>query len=273
MKLVSIYMFLLCSMLLPSQLVAQKDVDEPVGIFATQQEYHEFMGSFKQAAQGDEQMRAMIPLINDVVLGKPIGWSAERYGGSSSNLGLLSNPDVRESIEMVDDQYEDLQKLNGDIQKKLVEQIRDFDFSGKSKEEVAEQIRKMQQDANEELESVLLPHQTTRLSQIFLQNQLRRRSLAMILTSDPAKSDLEISDSQAEKLLEAEKEIEKDLEEQIAKLREEARGKLLDELKPEQKEKAEDMIGEMFKFADRKKNARKKGEKKSGAKKSKTAKK
>lgn len=250
----------------PSPLLAQKDgdTDEPVGIFGTRDEYHEFMGSFKRAAQGDPEMRALVPLINDIVLEKPIGWTGERYGGTTSNLGLLSNPEVRESIEMVDDQYEDLQKLNSQIQKRLANQIRDFDFSGKSKEEIGEKILEMRQAANDELESLLLPHQTRRLGQIFTQSQLRRRSLGQLLTSDPVKTDLEITDPQAEKLLEAEKEIEEDLQKQIAKLREEARSKLLSELKPEQKEKAEELIGELFEFS---KQEKEKSQKKSGTKK------
>lgn len=246
-----LYVLLALATLLPCPLFAQKDEDDngPVGIFESRNEYHEFMGSFKQAAQSNPEMRALVPLINDVVLEKPIGWTGERYGGTTSNLGLLSNPDVRESIEMVDDQYKELEKVNSQIQKRLVEQIREFDFSGKTKDEIGEKIREMQQAANDELESLLLPHQTHRLGQIYTQSQLRRRTLGQLLTSDPVKTDLEITDPQAEKLLESEKEIEEDLQKQIAKLREEARGKLLSQLKPEQKEKAEELIGEMFEFS------------------------
>lgn len=233
---------------------------EPVGIFESRNEYYEFMGSFKSAAAGNPDMQSMIPLINDIVLDRPIGWTGQKYGGASSGLGLLSNEGVRESVEMVDDQYEELQKVNSQIQRKLAEQIREFDFSGKSQEEIAEQLQKMQSEANDQLESLLLPHQTTRLRQISMQSQLRRRTLGQLLTSDPVKTDLEITDPQAEKLLDAEKEIEKELEKEIAKLRAEARDKLISELKPEQKEKAEDLIGELFDFSreDEKKSGKKK---------------
>lgn len=259
----------LCVIALPlSPGVAQeKGGDGPVGIFESRNEYHEFMGSFKSAARGNPEMQSMIPLINDIVLDQPIGWTGAKYGGATSGLGLLSNEGVRESVEMVDDQYEELQKLNSQIQKRMAEQIRDFDFTGKSKEEIGEQLKKMQAEANEELESLLLPHQTERLRQISLQTQLRRRTLGQLLTSDPVKSDLEITDPQAEKLLDDEKEIEEELEKQIAKLQAEAREKLISKLNPEQKEKAKDLIGELFDFSKDKKKLAKKGESKKAGKK------
>ena len=79
-----------------------------------------------------------------------------------------------------------------------------------------------------------------------MQSQLRRRSLVEILTSDPLKSDLEITDNQSDELRLAEKEIEEDLQKQIAKLREKARERLLSTLKPAQKKKVEELIGDTF---------------------------
>ena len=99
-----------------------------------------------------------------------------------------------------------------------------------------------------DLQATLLPHQMDRLRQIAAQSQLRRRNLVEILTSEPMKSRLEITDNQADELKDAEQEIREDLEKQIAKLREQARERLLSKLKPGQQKQVEEIFGEAFEF-------------------------
>ena len=106
--------------------------DGPVGIFPSRSEYYEFIGGAKRAAYGENgspELRAMIPLLNDIALNKPVGWSAHEYGSQASTLGLLSDADVRADLEMVDDQYEKLRNLNSEIQQRAAEQLRDLDFN------------------------------------------------------------------------------------------------------------------------------------------------
>lgn len=244
----------------PNFVFAQKDetadTSESYGIFQTQDEYHEFMGTVKRQGLNDPELMAMVPMINDIVLGKPIGSTSQRYRTpASSSLGLLANPDVRKDLEMVEQQYKDLQRSNTEIQQRAAEQMRSIDFS--DVKSATDRIREIREQSEKELQATLLPHQMERLHQIAAQSQLRRRSLIDVITSDPLKTRLKINDVQSDELKTAEKEIEKDLEEQIAKLREQARKRLLSKLKLGQRKQVEEIFGDIFEFGqdDDKKNA------------------
>lgn len=245
---------LILLVLLPATVVfGQKDTDPqdegPVGIFQSGAEYDQFMGRAKQTAygpNGSAELKAMIPMLNDIALNRPIGWSNKKYGGQGSSLGLLSNSRVREELEMMDDQYKDLQKMNEEVQRRAGEQLRSLDF--KDRDNLVSQIRKIREQAENDLKSVLLPHQMERLGQIRAQSRLRNRSFVEVITSEPLKSDLEISDEQSTDLRETEREIEEELEQEIAELREKARKRLLSKLKRSQKEKVEEIFGDAFDF-------------------------
>lgn len=232
--------------------LAQKGGGEgegPVGIFNSGQEYDEFMGHAKRAAygpNGNPELRAMIPMLNDIALNRPIGWTHQKYGGQSGSLDLLSNEKVRAELDLVDEQFEDLQAMNEAVQKRVGEQIRGLDFS--DRKNLMSQIQKIREDANRDLNSVLLPHQLDRLKQLRSQTLLRNRSFVETITSEPFKTDLEISDDQSDELKQAEKDIERELQRKIAKLREEAQEEIISKLKRKQREKVEEIFGERFEF-------------------------
>ncbi len=232
------------AIVLSSSFAVGQDDDKPAGLFGSQEEYYRFMGGAKQAAVGNPELMAMIPLINDIAQGRPIGSTAKQYDSTGSELGLLSNKAIREEIEMVDDQYEDLKNLNSQIARRLGEQLRSIDFS--EPKNAALEIRRIRDQAQEEINSVLLPHQVARLRQIRFQSLLRSRTLMQILTSDPMRSELDISDRQTEKLRAAEEEIKKRLAEKIAKLQEQAREELISNLNPSQQTAVKEMIGDAF---------------------------
>jgi len=234
----------------------QKSGDQkPAGIFDTDDEYVQFMTTAKQAAKNNPELRAMIPLLNDIALGNPIGSTAKKYGGGSP-LGLLSNRKIREDIEMVDDQYEQLKDLHSQIQSRLGERIRSIDFS--DTESAAAEISRIRKSAEEDMDKLLLPHQTKRLKQIRMQSQLQRRSLVEILSSNPFKADLEISDQQLKELRDSNKEIQADLQREIEELREKARKKLLSKLDKNQRNQIEEMLGDRFEFGGDKNRKKKK---------------
>ncbi len=228
---------------------AQKPAnDEPVGMFASQQEYFDFMGAAKTAAQVDPELQAMIPLINDIALQQPIGTTARQYQTAGSPLGLLADPRIREDIEMVDGQYQELQSRNTEIQQRLSEQLRALDFTDKGN--VARQLQSMRDMAENDLNAVLLPHQLTRLRQIRIRSELRGRSFVELLVNDPLKSELEITDDQRTALQTAEREIEAELRKEIVRLREKARERLLGKLTATQREKVEELFGDAIEFSD-----------------------
>ncbi len=216
------------------------------GIFQTQEEYYQFMGTVKQEGNNDPELMAMVPMINDIVLERPIGSTSQQYKTEGSTLDLLANPEVRKDLEMVETQFEELRNSNDEIQKRAADQIRSLDFSDANN--LIDRIREIRNQSEQELQATLLPHQMERLRQIAAQSQLRRRSLVEILTSEPIKTRLDITDNQSDELKDAEREIREDLEQQILKLREQAQKRLLAKLKPEQREKAEQIFGEAFEF-------------------------
>ena len=249
--------FYLFAFVFPVAGFAQKNDQGPVGIFSSQSEYREFMGGVKQAAYGEGgslELQAMVPMLNDIALNKPVGWTAAEYSLDGSTLGMLADADVRSDLEMLDDQYEKLQNLNAEIQNRAAEQIRGLDFS--DRENIVARIKSIRAAAVEDLNGVLLPHQLERLRQIRMQSLLRRRSLVDVLTSDPVKTKLDITDDQSSDLKEKEIEIEAELQRDIEKLREQAREKLLSSLRPTQKEEVKKMFGDAYTFKAKSKLAR-----------------
>lgn len=234
---------------------AQKDFnDGPIGIFQNRGEYDDFMRGVKTAAYGEggsRELQAMIPMLNDMVLGQEFGTTSAKYGsGNNSEFELLSDPKVRENIDMVDEQYDELQKLNAEIQKRAAERLRQLDFS--DREGLLERLKEIREDANKELETLFIPEQLERLQQLRNQSRLRRRSLVDLLTSNPLKDQLDISDRQADDLREVEEEIERELQEEIKKLREKARKRILDNLNQEQQDEVERLFGDPFEFESNK---------------------
>ncbi len=223
----------------------------PVGIFQNQSEYNDFMVGVKHAAYGEggsPELQAMVPMLNDLVLQQDFGTTAGKYGSANtSEFDLLANAKVRENLNMVDEQYDELQKLNAGVQRRAAERIQKIDFS--DREGLIERLKEIRDDANKELESLFIPEQLERLQQLRNQSRLRRGSLVDLLTSNPLKDQLEITDRQVEKLRETEEELEIEIQEEIAKLREKARKRLLDNLNPDQQDQVDELIGEPFEFA------------------------
>jgi hypothetical protein len=218
------------------------------GMFKSKEDYGNFIGSAKRASAENPELRALIPLINDIARGMPIGSTASRYGSASSELGLLSNPRVREDIEMVDDQYREFQERQLALQREMADQLRQIDFT--DTENLPSQIKEIRNSAEREMNELLLPHQVKRLRQLRMQSLLQRRDLVQVLTADPIKSDLEITDEQSQELRDYQVQMQEDLQREIAKLQDKARSRLLSKLNPSQKRQVEEMIGDTFVFKD-----------------------
>ncbi len=221
----------------------QTDTSE-YGIFQSQEAYYQFMGGVKS----NPETRGMVDVINDIVLQRPMGSTSKQYGSSGSTLGLLSDPKVRQELEVMDDQYEQLQQANQEIQQRAAAQLQALDLT--DNDNLISQIRKIRDQADRELNAVLLPHQMKRLQQLQSQSRLRGRSFVELITSEPLKAELEITDEQSQELRDAEREIEAELQKEIAALQEKARRKLLSRLKKSQREQVESIFGTTFNFAE-----------------------
>jgi Spy/CpxP family protein refolding chaperone len=103
----------------------------------------------------------------------------------------------------------------------------------------------LNKDLEARLKKELLPHQFERLKQIDVQSRIQQRG-AGALTSGELAEALDLTDEQREKLEQRAAEVQEELQEKIAKLRIEARNKMLDVLTPEQRAKLESMMGDAF---------------------------
>lgn len=223
--------------------------DGPVGIFDSRDEYSQFMGSAKRTAWGEggsPELQAMIPLLNDIALNRPVGSTSQQFSGGASLMGLIGNPRVRADLEIVDEQYEQFRERAAEAQREAAEQLRGFDFS--DRKGLVRQIQEIQDQTRRELESVLLPHQMDRLKQIRAQSLLRNRNFVEVLISDPMRSELDISDRQADALREEQEKIQEDLAKQIAELQDKARQRLIKTLDRSQQEKIDELFGDNFDF-------------------------
>jgi len=220
------------------------------GIFQNKEDYHAFMGGLKSL--DDPEIKAMIPVLNDIVLGKPIGHTASKYGlRSGGMIDLLADKRVRAELDIVDFQYDELKRINRAVQERIAKQLRSLDLN--HPKDYASTVREITRSVQDRHKGVLLPHQLDRLRQLSVQNQIRRRSIADVLTTDPLATKLKITDQQKQALKQAEREIEEELARQIEALRKQSRNKLLSHLTQTQRNKLEKIIGDDFQFSQPKK--------------------
>ena len=227
-----------------------QDKEDSYGIFENQQQYYEFMGNVKREGQDNPELMAMVPMINDIVLMQPFGSTSKRYGIADGTLGTLADESVRQDLEMIDSQFVELQKTNAEIQQRFAEQIRQLDMS--DMQAAVRKILELRSLAERELQATLLPHQMQRLRELAARKQLRERSLVEVITSEPIKTKLKMSDEQAAELIAAERDIKDELKRQIAALRNQARKQLLAKLKSDQRQKVKEIFGsELTTFANK----------------------
>ena len=232
-----------------------QDKNESYGIFENQQQYFEFMGSVKQEGANNPELMAMVPMINDIVLMQPFGSTSKQYGTSDSILGLLSKQSIRDELEMLDSQYTEIQKANREIQQRLADRIQALDIS--DMKSAVQQILAFREEAEIELQTTLLPHQMKRLRLLAMRLQLRDRSLVEMITSEPLKTELDVSAKQTQVLRKAEREIEEELQQQIAELRAKAHKRLLSNLNRVQRDRLQEIFGDDFVTKPRKSASKK----------------
>ena len=116
-------------------------------------------------------------------------------------------------------------------------------FDSKKWNDIVKQISKERKAA---FGAVLLPHQSKRLNQISTQIEMKNRGDATALVGSRLAEELGIDDKQKKKIQKRSAEIKAELADKIAKLKEDARKELLRELKPDQRKKLNELVGEKF---------------------------
>jgi Spy/CpxP family protein refolding chaperone len=182
--------------------------------------------------------------------GPPPGGFGFGGGGFGGGLvDLLRREDVREELEIVDDQVQDLQAIADSLRdrgRELFGGLRDL-----SEEERREKFRsaidQITKETEEKISEVLLPHQMKRAKQLAFQMRLRGGT-ARALTSGDLTEQLGVTDQQREALEKKSQEVEAELRQKTEQLRKEAQDKLFSVLNAEQRKKLEELVGEPFEF-------------------------
>ena len=113
------------------------------------------------------------------------------FGGGGGVLGLLYRDDVRQDLQLVDEQQEKVDALADEIRTELQDEMREMfrgmqDLSDDERQQQFEKIRTRMEDVNADaekrLKKVLLPHQFDRLKQIDVQMRMQQQG-AGALTS------------------------------------------------------------------------------------------
>lgn len=190
------------------------------------------------------------------------------FFGGGGVLGLLRIPEVQKELELVDDQLQDIQKLQEELASQRGERPR-VDFQNMSEEERRKFVEERQKEAAErekatkaKVAEILLPMQMERLEQIRIQTQGIRA-----LFDPEVVAKLNITEEQREKMRAVMEESQESMRErmrelfqrgqqqqqdreamreQFTKIREELDNKVLAVLTADQKKKFEELKGEPF---------------------------
>ena len=175
-------------------------------------------------------------------------------GVPTDEMSMLNASQYLDELEMVDEQREqlrELQKTISEMNRKSFESIQELgrkdptEFVAKMKETQA----KIKELKKSKLNEILLPHQVKRLQELKLQQELRNRGTHALSAMKEA---LGLTDEQIEKMRTKQRESDREVEKQVAKIKFEARQKLLREvLTAEQRKKLQEMMGSKYEVKQR----------------------
>ena len=179
-------------------------------------------------------------------------------GGMMGNspLTLINDKSVIEELELVDDQVEALNELQGDMRDVFREsfsgmrdKFRDKDVDREAlMQEIRDKIQSQMGEVETDLNEILLPHQVTRLDELYFQMQASRSGTEGLLSNPKVKEMLKLTDEQIEEIEEKAEEVKAGLDKKIEALREEAREEILSVLSSDQQKKIKEMMGDSFEF-------------------------
>jgi Spy/CpxP family protein refolding chaperone len=184
--------------------------------------------------------------------GRGFGGPGGPFGGGI--IGLMQSDEVRQEIELSEDQEAELRTLRETVQDEIRNEMGDMfrgmrDLSDEERQARFDEIRTRFDEINKDVEGrlgkVLLPHQFDRVKQIDLQSRIQRGGASALSEGELAET-LGLTEGQREQLREKSEEVERDLNAKIQQLRLDARNQLLEVLTTEQRAKLEGMMGEAF---------------------------
>ncbi len=177
----------------------------------------------------------------------------------SQLFNLLSNPSVRQELKLTDEQSAGVQQIveastkrsRELIARMLAEQSQQggnairlggADFRALRDEAAAQ--------AETAIEEILLPEQMKRIRQLAYQIEVAQQGLGEALLNGRLGAEIEVHENQKQHLSDKAAEIEADARAAIANIKARARGKLLAELTPDQRQAAEERLGDYFDYEE-----------------------
>lgn len=187
----------------------------------------------------------------EIFSGGDIGGNWMPGGGKVDPMSLLNNEDVREELELVGDQLDKYRNAQQELQDQIKEKSKAFTSGNIDPSQmgaIAKEIGELQKSGQDQLRSMLLPHQLERLKQVALQMEMKKRGAANTLLSKEMVEELGIDAAQKIRIEDRQKELKQELADRMAKLKEEIRDKLLSELTSDQKSKLKELFGDKFEY-------------------------
>ena len=185
------------------------------------------------------------------------GWGA--MGQQFQMMGLLRNEDVAKDLELTDEQLQKFDDLQQDMRSSMRDMFRDL--RELNEEERVEKIQEYMDDYKSEVNRILLPHQSKRLSQINLQRTMsstrgRGNGALALLQNKELVEKLGITEEQIEDMQKKSEEVAEEVRKKIERIQKEAQEEVLGVLSKSQRKELEEMMGETFKFSERRDRGR-----------------
>ncbi|HMO14123.1 MAG TPA: hypothetical protein PKD64_00325 [Pirellulaceae bacterium] len=167
-----------------------------------------------------------------------------------SALGLLMRDDIRRELAINEDQIKEFEDIQNEMREWGRDMFQGFQGQGRGGERpdfrrIQEDMQAKMKEIEEDIRSILLPHQTKRLDQLVIQNRQQRGALSAL---ESLKEKLDISDEQMEQLKERAETAQKDFEEKMSKARQEMQESILSVLTSSQREQYKELVGDRFEF-------------------------
>ena len=159
---------------------------------------------------------------------------------------LISNQQVKDELELVDDQLDELSRIHDRFILQVNEATNNVRRQKWSVRKWAEAHQQLTTEREVSLRASLLPFQFKRLQQISTQIEMKNKGDLKAITELSLAKKLDIDEDQKKLLQRRHEEIYSELKTEIVKLKEKARQKFLQELKPDQRKRLAEILGQKF---------------------------
>lgn len=228
--------------------LAQEPIAEPPPVAAARVE-------IVVGTEGANDVQGIVPHVIEIA---PSPGAASVFTYSQSVVGddwqqMLRTEQVQKELELVEEQRTKLRQLAEEHQAETQRVFSEFRRPREGEkpprpDEIGKRLREIEVAQRQKVEEVLLPHQRKRIQEIALRTRLKQRSTVGTLADKELAKQLEISDPQQERLRQKAQQVQAELEKKIAKLRDEAREEILEELTISQRQKLKEMLGAEFDY-------------------------